>query len=206
MRILNSLLSIILLFSTSLACYAGVQVGTTRIIYAEGKKEASVSLDNLDSTPYLIKSWIENNNNAGTHFLVTPPLFRLEGKQKNVVRIFKLDGVLPADRNTLQIAVRTRLKLIFRPKGLSDDLPVNHAKELSWSKNGNQIIVKNPSAFYINFMFIKVNGQSIVMKDKNFVAPFSSASYSLPAGGGGKVEWKIINDMGGQSDLYQSSL
>ncbi len=47
-----------------------------------------------------------------------------------------------ADRNTLQIAVRTRLKLIFRPKGLSDDLPVNHAKELSWSKNGNQIIVK----------------------------------------------------------------
>lgn len=82
MRILNSLLSIILLFSTSLACYAGVQVGTTRIIYAEGKKEASVSLDNLDSTPYLIKSWIENNNNAGTHFLVTPPLFRLEGKQK----------------------------------------------------------------------------------------------------------------------------
>ncbi|RYI33323.1 long polar fimbrial chaperone LpfB, partial [Klebsiella pneumoniae] len=29
MRILNSLLSIILLFSTSLACYAGVQVGTT---------------------------------------------------------------------------------------------------------------------------------------------------------------------------------
>ncbi|MDH8324198.1 long polar fimbrial chaperone LpfB, partial [Klebsiella pneumoniae] len=77
-------------------------------------------------------------------------------------------------------------KLIFRPKGLSDDLPVNHAKELSWSKSGNQIIVKNPSAFYINFMFIKVNGQSIVMKDKNFVAPFSSASYSLPAGGGGK--------------------
>lgn len=167
MRILNSLLSIILLFSTSLACYAGVQVGTTRIIYAEGKKEASVSLDNLDSTPYLIKSWIENNNNAGTHFLVTPPLFRLEGKQKNVVRIFKLDGVLPADReslfffnttsipasttdadrNTLQIAVRTRLKLIFRPKGLSDDLPVNHAKELSWSKNGNQIIVKNPQLF-----------------------------------------------------------
>ena len=51
-----------------------------------------------------------------------------------------------------------------------------------------------------------MNGQSIVMKDKNFVAPFSSASYSLPAGGGGKVEWKIINDMGGQSDLYQSSL
>ncbi|AIK81512.1 hypothetical protein CNR480_01886 [Klebsiella pneumoniae] len=55
-------------------------------------------------------------------------------------------------------------------------------------------------------MFIKVNGQSLIMKDKNFVAPFSSASYALPSTNGGKVEWKIINDMGGQSDLYQSSL
>ncbi|WP_404873508.1 fimbrial biogenesis chaperone, partial [Klebsiella pneumoniae] len=109
-------------------------------------------------------------------------------------------------RNTLQIAVRTKLKLIFRPKSLSDDVPVNHAKELSWSRSGNQVIVKNPSPFYINFMFIKVNGQSLIMKDKNFVAPFSSASYALPSTNGGKVEWKIINDMGGQSDLYQSSL
>ncbi|HBX7622941.1 fimbrial biogenesis chaperone [Klebsiella pneumoniae] len=226
MRILNSLLSIILLLSASFACYAGVQVGTTRIIYAEGKKEVSVSLDNQDITPYLIKSWIENDKNVGTHFLLTPPLSRLEGKQKNVVRIFKLDGQLPtdreslfffnttsipassteADRNTLQIAVRTKLKLIFRPKSLSDDVPVNHAKELSWSRSGNQVIVKNPSPFYINFMFIKVNGQSLIMKDKNFVAPFSSASYALPSTNGGKVEWKIINDMGGQSDLYQSSL
>jgi P pilus assembly chaperone PapD len=56
-----------------------------------------------------------------------------------------------ADRNTLQIAVRTKLKLIFRPKSLSDDVPVNHAKELSWSRSGNQVIVKNPSPFYINF-------------------------------------------------------
>lgn len=90
MRILNSLLSIILLLSASFACYAGVQVGTTRIIYAEGKKEVSVSLDNQDITPYLIKSWIENDKNVGTHFLLTPPLFRLEGKQKNVVRILSL--------------------------------------------------------------------------------------------------------------------
>ncbi|MCS5794895.1 fimbria/pilus periplasmic chaperone [Klebsiella pneumoniae subsp. pneumoniae] len=101
MRILNSLLSIILLLSASFACYAGVQVGTTRIIYAEGKKEVSVSLDNQDITPYLIKSWIENDKNVGTHFLLTPPLFRLEGKQKNVVRIFKLDGQLPTDRESL---------------------------------------------------------------------------------------------------------
>ncbi len=82
-------------------------------------------------------------------------------------RIFKLDGVLPADReslfffnttsipasttdadrNTLQIAVRTRLKLIFRPKGLSDDVPVNHAKELSWSKMAIRLSSKTRQLF-----------------------------------------------------------
>ncbi|MFA0986368.1 hypothetical protein ACDI68_25400, partial [Klebsiella pneumoniae] len=114
--------------------------------------------------------------------------------------------VLPENPASYRV-VRTKSYLFNKaPKSLSDDVPVNHAKELSWSRSGNQVIVKNPSPFYINFMFIKVNGQSLIMKDKNFVAPFSSASYALPSTNGGKVEWKIINDMGGQSDLYQSSL
>ena len=127
MRILNSLLSIILLFSTSLACYAGVQVGTTRIIYAEGKKEASVSLDNLDSTPYLIKSWIENNNNAGTHFLVTPPSFVWKGNKKMLSGSLSLMAfclpivshfsflIRPQSRPVRQMPIVIRCKLQFVP-------------------------------------------------------------------------------------------
>ncbi|MCU6678492.1 fimbrial biogenesis chaperone [Leclercia tamurae] len=228
MRSISQLSIILSLFLISAFASAGVQIGTTRIIFIEGKKEASVSLDNQDSTPYLIKSWAENDKIAGSHFMVTPPLFRLEGKQKNVVRIFKLDGALPADReslfffnttaipastedtsrNTLQIAVRTKLKLIFRPKALKDEMPVNYAGKLTWQKKNNAITVSNPSPYYINFMSVKVNNLPVELKETNYVAPFSSTTYELNNAkmGSGKIEWIAINDFGGQSDTYQSTL
>lgn len=227
MRLISQLSIILPLFLISAFASAGVQIGTTRIVFIEGKKEASVSLDNLDSTPYLIKSWAENDKIAGSHFLVTPPLFRLEGKQKNVVRIFKVDGALPADReslfffnttaipastedtsrNTLQIAVRTKLKLIFRPKALKDDIPVNYAGKLTWQKKNNTITVSNPSSYYINFMSVTVNNIPVELKEMNYVAPFSSATYELNNAkmGSGKIEWIAINDFGGQSNTFQST-
>lgn len=227
MRLISQLSIILPLFMITAFASAGVQVGTTRIIFIEGKKEASVSLDNQDSTPYLIKSWAENDKIAGSHFMVTPPLFRLEAKQKNVVRIFKLDGTLPADReslfffnttaipattedtsrNTLQIAVRTKLKLIYRPKALKDDMPTSYAGKLTWERKNNAITVNNPSPYYINFMSITVNNIPLELKDINYVAPFSSATYPLKNTNmvSGKIEWIAINDFGGQSKTYQST-
>jgi len=227
MRLLSQLSIILPLVLLSTFASAGVQVGTTRIIFIEGKKEASVSLDNQDSTPYLIKSWAENDKIAGSHFMVTPPLFRLEGNQKNVVRIFKLDGALPADReslfffnttaipastedtsrNTLQIAVRTKLKLIFRPKALKDDMPTSFVGNLTWEKKNNTLTVRNPSPYYINFMSVAVNSVPVELKDVNYVAPFSSATFMLKNANAasGKIEWIAINDFGGQSKTYQSA-
>lgn len=69
--------------------------------------------------------------------MVTPPLFRLGAGQENNLRILRTGGNLPEDReslywmniksipsttekqdnvNTLQIAVKTRIKLIYRPQ------------------------------------------------------------------------------------------
>lgn len=227
MRLISQLSIVLSLFLISTFASAGVLVGTTRIIFIEGKKEASVSLDNQDSTPYLIKSWAENDKIAGSHFMVTPPLFRLEGKQKNVVRIFKLDSALPTDReslfffnttaipastedtsrNTLQIAIRTKLKLIFRPKALKDDMPISYAGKLTWEKKNNVLTVRNPSPYYINFMSVSVNNAPVELNDVNYVAPFSSATFMLKNTNvvSGKIEWITINDFGGQSNTYQST-
>lgn len=38
---------------------AGVIIGGTRIIFDGAKKEASISVNNPDATPYLIQSWID---------------------------------------------------------------------------------------------------------------------------------------------------
>ncbi|NIB53745.1 fimbria/pilus periplasmic chaperone, partial [Enterobacter sp. 725m/11] len=79
--------------------YAGVIIGGTRVIFDGGKKEASISVNNADTAPYLIQSWVdmpEGNANKAP-FIVTPPLYRLNGGQQNIERIL-LSGSLPQDK------------------------------------------------------------------------------------------------------------
>lgn len=197
---------------------AGVLIGGTRLIYPEGKKEINITVENKETTPYLIKTFIEKGSieDSESFFMVTPPLFRLDGQQKSVLRIFMANDNMPADResvfyfnvtsipsassdtskNTLQIAVRNRMKLFFRPKALVDDVPEDVTGKLTWQRVGNKLKVSNPTGYYMNFSVIKVNNISV--KDPVLLAPFSSAEYSLPIGvTGGTIEWKIINDQGG---------
>ena len=121
---------------------AGVIIGGTRLIFDGAKKEASISINNPDSTPYLIQSWIDmqEGNSGKAPFIITPPLYRLDGGQKNIERIV-MTGALPQEReslfwlnikaipsaskqtNSLQIAVKTRIKLIYRPEGLRASTP-----------------------------------------------------------------------------------
>jgi P pilus assembly chaperone PapD len=65
-------------------------------------KERSISVDNPDATPYLIQSWIENERGQSDKqsFIVTPP-FRLDGSQKNTLRILKMAPDFAADQETM---------------------------------------------------------------------------------------------------------
>ncbi|SUH10988.1 fimbrial assembly chaperone [Salmonella enterica subsp. enterica] len=127
----------------SLAHAAGINIGTTRVIFHGDAKDASISISNSDNVPYLIQSWAQSISETGASgdapFMVTPPLFRLNGGQKNVLRIIRTGGNLPEDReslywldiksipssnpdnkhNTLMLAVKAEFKLIYRPKALT---------------------------------------------------------------------------------------
>lgn len=82
-------LSATLVLSVSYMANAGVVVESTRYLYKEGAREISAQYENKDDTPYLMKSWIEPPEGASnSYFMVTPPLFRLEAKQRNTVRVF----------------------------------------------------------------------------------------------------------------------
>ncbi|PLV61038.1 molecular chaperone [Erwinia sp. B116] len=193
----------------------GVTIGGTRLIYDGGKKEESLNIINSDKGPFLIQSWAETQN-GGTEkapFVVTPPLFRLDGNQQNMLRVVRTGGNLPEDReslywlnvksiptgskgedaNTLQIAVKTRIKLIYRPQGLKD-IPENVTKSLTWNQTGNTLTVTNPTAYYMNFQQVKVGGREL--KDVTWVAPMSTATFDA-AGATGDVTWKLISDYGG---------
>ena len=71
---------------------AGVNVGSTRVIYQSKEKEATLSLSNSgeDGVPYLVQSWVspyENRDESADEFIITPPLFRLDAKSQNILRI-----------------------------------------------------------------------------------------------------------------------
>lgn len=82
----------------SLAHAAGINIGTTRVIFHGDAKDASISISNNDNVPYLIQSWAQSISETGASgdapFMVTPPLFRLNGGQKNVLRIIRTGGNL----------------------------------------------------------------------------------------------------------------
>lgn len=218
----------VVLMTISTLAQAGVVVGGTRLIYDGAKKESSINVSNPDKNAYLIQSWIDGGETtAGVQtnkipLIVTPPLFRLDGNKQNILRVVRAGGDLPEDKeslywlniksipsaqkqdNTLQIAVKTRIKLIYRPSGIKST-PEEAAKTLTWKRVGNQIRVNNPSPFYFTFFKVTVNGT--LLKNVNIVAPKSEASFDLPASvAGGLLNWQFINDYGGTSEILTGSI
>ena len=194
------------------AAHAGVVTGGTRLIYPGGKKESSLSITNNDGTPYLIQSWVDTDNGT-TPFLLTPPLFRLEGEQQTRLRVIYSGGLpenkesmfwmnikaIPSSQakagaNTLQIAIKTRIKLIFRPQNLKGNAE-EVTEQITWHKQGNKLTVNNPTPFVMNFHRVTVGGKEV--KDATYVLPMSSDTYTMPAAASGPISWKLINDYGG---------
>lgn len=214
-----------LLLITS-AAHAGITIGGTRVVYLENKKESSIAITNPDNLDYLVQSWVETEGKVREKapFLITPPLFRLDAKQNNVLRIIRTGGNLPADReslfwlniksipsssrnennNTLQIAIKTRIKLLYRPNSITGK-PEEVASQLIWHTQGNQLIVDNPTPFYMNFQEIKLDGKKI--DNITYAKPKNETHFTLP----GKVSahaisWKIINDYGGISPSWSAQI
>lgn len=211
-------ISIVMLINTA---SAGVIIGGTRIIYPEGNKDVSISVENPDKMPYLIQSWIDNaQGEKQSDFTITPPLFRLNQEKANALRIFLTENKLPKDReslfwlniktipaterteNSLQIAFKTQMKLIYRPSSIKDVDFIEQQKKLIWSKQGNEITVKNPTPYYINFQSISFNGKKA--DDVSYAAPFTSTSFKVSDPmNHGLIKWEIINDYGSADVLSE---
>lgn len=224
MHFISKTLLIAVILSASFShAYAGVIIGGTRVIFDGGKKEASISINNADSVPYLIQSWVEmpEGNANKAPFIVTPPLYRLDGGQQNIERIL-FSGSLPQDKeslfwlnikaipsaskqtNSLQIAVKTRIKLIYRPTGLKASTPEEQANKLTWSRSGDKLLVTNPTPYVINFNEISIGDKKL--DEVSWVAPGAMAVFTLPAGASGShISFKVINDYGSPGIIHQAS-
>jgi len=127
----------VILFASS--AQAGVVLGGTRVIYPADQAEVQISLKNKDNDErYLVQSWVSNVDDSKAPFVITPPIYKLEeGRQTLLHVVYTGNGsALPQDReslflvnvksvsaipeslknkNTLQFAIKTRVKLFWRP-------------------------------------------------------------------------------------------
>ncbi|WP_371245011.1 molecular chaperone [Pantoea sp. KPR_PJ] len=198
----------------SITAQAGIVMGGTRVVFQEGKKEATLTVTNQDKdTPYLVQSWIENfdNSQAPVPFIITPPLFRLDAEKENILRINYNGLPLPKDResvfwlnvksiapssrdqsNELQINIKSKFKLFYRPKGLTGSA-TDAWQKLTFHREGNQLIGHNPTPYFISFYKLSVGGHEI--QQPGMIGPGEDKRWTTT--GAGSVTWSAINDFGG---------
>jgi P pilus assembly chaperone PapD len=203
--------------SLAFVANAGIVIGGTRVVYLSDKSDETISVMNKDqNTPYLIQAWVESFNSSDKSkppFTVIPPISRLDPQQEKVLRIIKTQGVLPQDResvfwlnikslppasdrkntNTLEIAIKTRLKFFWRPAALHAT-PESVAMKVKWRIEGRELVVSNPSPIHINVMNVSVDGKDVPL---NMIPPFETLRLPLPQGAAGHtLIWHFINDFG----------
>ncbi len=216
---------------------ASVVLGGTRIIYPSNKSEVQIALKNKDPhTRYLVQSWVSYPNDAKAPFIITPPVYKLQENRQTLLHIiFTGDKNLPADReslflanvksvsalspdlkdkNTLQFAMKTRLKLFWRPADLKEADALQAYEKITFRRQGNKLIAKNPTPFYVSFGELAVGGKSVPVTDTKttpgaismMVAPFSEQYFSVPQSANGPVTWTAISDFGAQTSQRKQAL
>ncbi|NWC77454.1 molecular chaperone [Pseudomonas sp. P7759] len=227
----SGLLLVLLSLSFIPSAHAGIALGQTRVIFEAKNKEENITVRNGSDLPILVQSWLDGGKGTDTNvpFAVTPPLAKLGGKGQQLLRIlFKGSGVpqdresvvwlnvqeIPAEtggKNTLQIAVRQRIKVFYRPANLVGEVK-DAPSSLQWTldKGGKSLSVYNPSAYHVSTLQMKLGlgEQGAVVTERQMIAPGEKMIFPLAhaiASTKAELSFTSINDWGGQQ-AFKASL
>lgn len=192
------ILFVTLLFSTSYS-WANIVINGTRIIFMERNEYVTIQLINNGDAPALVQSWIDDGNIDSTPetskvpFLLSPPVVKVLPHNGQQLRIKKLPANLLKDResvfflnvldippvpanlrnqNTVQLAVKSRIKLFYRPETLTGSLvdAVSKVKLISENK-GIRII--NDSPLHITIVNIESPKKNKLLAEPLMISPLS---------------------------------
>jgi chaperone protein EcpD len=195
------------------AAHASVVLNGTRVIYQAKEREVTLKLSNEGDTPALVQTWVDDGNanalpdDTKVPFTLTPPLFRLDPKKGQTLRIIYTQEPLPQDReslfwlnvlevppvasaapdaaNSLQLAFRSRIKLFFRPAGLPGD--ANDAPaQVSWkfvrrAAGGYALAATNPTPYHVTFSTVAARTGGATYRNERgaMVAPHATVEIDL---------------------------
>lgn len=158
---------------------------------------------------------------ASTPFIVLPPLTRFAPEDEMTLRIRLIQNTLPTDRESvfmlslkaipgqpapqaesessgtkMVLALQNNLKLFYRPEGLAVMDSEERARQLQFSRKGNQLTIHNPTPYYVTLSEVNITSIPVSLGGKRMLAPFSSENYALSGSIGEQVNWQVINDDG----------
>lgn len=201
--------------------YAGILLGSTRVVIENGRTEGSVNVHNREDNNYLIQSWVHDKSEIPTNDIaLTPPLFKLSANTSNALRIVVTKPLpqdkeslywlnvkfIPAaksgnvDNNTLKFALNNQIKIIYRPESLSKESINEQFEKILIKKSGNKILVKNPTKYFINISEININKESV--KIPSYIEPDGEILVDFPVKNkSGTLEYILIDDLGKLNSL-----
>lgn len=167
-----------------------------------------------------MQSWIDDSNDQKTNeFIVTPPLFVSKPDSENTLRIIYAGKALPdnkeslfwlntksipeidrediKDKNVLQLAVLSRIKIFIRPQGLTfktEDIP----NSIGFNLSGKDLIIKNPSPYYVTLINLKIGNDKL---NSAMIPPMGSIEMKVNNFNYNQVSYQTINDYGASTPI-----
>lgn len=231
-RTVLPVISVISAVSLTAPAFASVTITGTRVIFPASEQEITVRLHNKSVYPSLVQSWIDNGDanqpldDIKVPFVLIPPVSRIEPHSGQTLRLIFTGGNLPgdkesvfwlnvldippedesmADKNKLQMAIRNRIKIFYRPGELSREGADRAARHIVWRQNGNGNTLSgyNNSPYHVNVLSVTVQdtaGKNFSSTKGLMIGPGDSQTFTLAnvknIKAQNKVNYTYIDDYG----------
>ena len=200
----------------------------TRLIFNGTQKAVSFPLKNDTRSYYLVKGSVRNfqghePGNTTQDFLVLPEVLLLEPSAHQELRIVRVGGKYPTDRESvffvngvfvpenqnqstsaLNLAISINVKMFYRPESIVVKEAIKQvASQLKFTLTPRQLRVQNPTPYYATFSSLSIDTYSLGNEQlKVMVPPYGESNYSIQDVSieSGKVTWSLIDELGNDTE------
>ncbi|MCU6676135.1 fimbria/pilus chaperone family protein [Leclercia tamurae] len=214
----------LLLFSAQV--FATGMVPETSVLLVDAEKgEASMNVTNTDLKPALLYTNIVDlpESNKSVRLIVSQPVVRVEAGavqrmrfllqtdkpliQEELKRV-TFEGIPSKEKGKQRLAVTIRqdLPVIIHPAGLAED--TQPWKHLEWRKQGNSLVVSNPSNYVVRMTpgFTSLPSRQQGRLQNTYLLPHTSVTVALPNKADSQVEFYPASRYGYKGERYIAPL